>query len=206
MGASYAGRVIDVFGWVAAAIGLSAGIPQLLRIVRASSSLGVSMRLWQITAATTCAWGVHGFLIGAPQMQVPNIIGAAMSFWILIFVLRDRKQAILPQLVLPLLLAAALVGVEVMFGAVVFGRVVVVPQLIGQVAQLRSLLTTSNPAGVSAGFLAIFVFGQSLWFIFGIAFNDWALIICAGGMVAIASINLIVCLVRQARARMALAV
>lgn len=196
----------DVFGWVAAAIGLSASIPQLLRILRAGNSAGVSMRLWQITAATTSAWAVHGFIVGAPQMQWPNVIGALMAFGVLGFVLKDRGRRILPQLVLPAALCLGLVAVDLFWGAFLFGAIVVVPQLVGQLAQLRSLLTTTNPAGVSAGFLAIFVLGQSLWFVFGVTWNDWALIICAGGMVLIASVNLAVCLIRQARAKVALAV
>ncbi|AQP49656.1 hypothetical protein [Tessaracoccus flavescens] len=151
--------------------------------------------------------GAHGFIIGSVQLQVPNIIGAALAFAIVVFVLRDRERPVLRELILPTLLAVALTLVDLQWGAVVFGLLIVLPQLVGQAAQLRALLTTANPAGVSAGFLGIFVFGQSLWFVYGIGHGDWALIICVGTMIVIASINLTICLVRQARARkLALAV
>lgn len=197
----------DIFGWVAAAIGISSIVPQLVRILRAGNSAGVSLRMWQITAGTGAAWGAHGFIIGSVQLQVPNIIGAALAFAIVVFVLRDRERRVLRELILPTLLAVALTLIDLQWGAVVFGLLIVLPQLVGQGAQLRALLTTANPAGVSAGFLGIFVFGQSLWFVYGIGHGDWALIICAGTMIVIASINLTICLVRQARARkLALAV
>ncbi len=194
-----------MFGWVAAAIGVSAILAQVLRIARSGSTAGVSTRLWQVTSGTMAAWAVHGFLVGSPQMQWPNIIGATLAAGLLVFVLRQRRRSVPPHLGLLVLVALALVAVDIWLGALVFGLVVAVPQLVGQVAQLRSLLESENPEGVSAGYLAIFVFGQSLWFVYGIAFNDWALIVCAGMMVCIASVNLVVCLVRQARARVRLA-
>ncbi|NHB83844.1 hypothetical protein G7085_01785 [Tessaracoccus sp. HDW20] len=196
----------DIFGWIAAAIGISASIPQMWRVLRSGTSAGISMRLWQINLATTAAWAVHGFLVGSLQMQYPNIIGATLSLVILVFVLRDRKEGYLWVTVVTVVLGLILVGIDAWLGPVAFGLLVVIPQLVGQIAQLRSLLVTADPAGVSAPFLAIFLLGQGLWFVYGIAFNDWALIICAAAMLAIGSINLVTCLVRQRRAKVALAV
>jgi len=198
--------VTDIVGWIAAAIGISASVPQVWRVLRSGTSAGISMRLWQISLATTAAWAVHGFLVGSAQMQLPNILGAALALVILVFVLRDRAQRFLPVAVVTALLALALVAIDVLWGPVAFGLIVAVPQLVGQIAQLRSLLVTPDPAGVSAPFLGTFLLGQGLWFVYGIAFNDWALIICAGAMVVVASINLVTCLVRQRGARVALAV
>lgn len=197
----------DVFGWVAAAIGIASSMPQLLRLLRERNSAGVSLPLWQIVAGTGAAWAAHGFIIESGPLQVPNILGSALAFATVIFVLKDRKQPILRQLILPLVLGAGLIAVDLMWGAVVFGILIVLPQLVGQLSQLRSLLTTTNPAGVSAGFLSIFVGGQAIWLVYGIMHGDWALIIAATTMVVIAGLNLTICLIRQARARkLALAV
>ena len=98
--------MIEVFGWTAAAIGLAVGIPQLIRILRSGTSAGVSLRLWQLNAATTVSWAVHGVLTDTPQMQVPNLIGAVVAVGIVLFVCRDRRQPFLVQLVLPLLVVA----------------------------------------------------------------------------------------------------
>lgn len=189
----------EVFGWVAAVIGIGSIVPQLARLLRTRDSAGVSMRLWQLTAGTGAAWGVHGLLIGSAQLQVPNFVGAALSATIVILVLRWRRAPVLRELCLAAALCLALSLIDVAFGAVVFGLVIAVPQLVGQSAQLRDLLTTRDPAGVSAAFLATFVLGQGLWFTYGLGHGDWALIICAGIMIVIASLNLGICLVRQAR-------
>lgn len=193
--------MIEVFGWVAAAVGIASNLPQLLRILRAKTSAGVSLRLWQISAATTGAWMVHGFLVQQAQMQWPNMLMSALALVIVMFVLRDRGQRIATQLVLPLALAAGLTSVELLFGAMTFGFVIALPQLIGQGSQLREMVTAPDLTGVSVGYLAIMLVVQAMWFGFGLMTGDWALIICAGAMTAICSLNLTVYLVRLLRSR-----
>lgn len=200
--------MIEIFGWVAAAIGVASNLPQLIRILRARTSAGVSLRLWQISAATTGAWMVHGFLVQKGQMQWPNLLMSVLALVIVVFILRDRKQAIAPQLLLPVVLAASLTGVELLFGAMAFGFVIAVPQLYGQLTQLREMVTAPDLSGVSVGYLAIMLLVQVMWFVFGLFTFDWALIICAGAMSAVCSVNLGVYVVRhlRARSRVALAV
>lgn len=200
--------MIEIFGWVAAAIGVASNLPQLIRILRARTSAGVSLRLWQISAATTGAWMVHGFLVQKGQMQWPNLLMSVLALVIVVFILRDRKQAIAPQLLLPVVLAASLTGVELLFGAMAFGFVIAVPQLYGQLTQLREMVTAPDLSGVSVGYLAIMLLVQVMWFVFGLFTFDWALIICAGAMSVVCSVNLGVYVVRhrRARSRVALAV
>ncbi|MFT3889658.1 MAG: PQ-loop domain-containing transporter [Arachnia sp.] len=193
--------MIEVFGWVAAAIGLAAGVPQLIRILSSRSSAGVSLSLWQLNAATTAAWAVHGILTDTPQMEWPNVIGASVAVGILVFVLRDRRQRFLPQLILPVVVAVALSCTDVYLGAMVFGFVVAVPQLVGQLAQTRELVIAPDVSGVSLGFLVVFWVVQTMWWIFGIVQVDWALIVCAGFMVITTTMNVAIYAVRWTRDR-----
>lgn len=198
---------IAVFGWVAAAIGVASNLPQLLRILTARTSAGVSVRLWQVTAASTAAWCVHGFLVSAPQMQWPNLLMSLLASIIVVLVLRDRREPVLRQFLLPTLVALALIASNVWFGPLVFGLLVAVPQLMGQFSQLRLMLGAPDLTGVSLGYLTVILLVQAMWFVFGLATTDWALIVCAGSMVVICTINLTVYLVRRARHRhLALAV
>ena len=84
--------------------------------------------------------GALGYIIGWVQLQIPHIIGAALAFAIVVFVLRDRERPVLRELILPTLLAVALTLIDLQWGAVVFGLLIVLPQLVGQGAQLRALL------------------------------------------------------------------
>lgn len=197
---------IEVFGWVAATIGIASNLPQLARILTARSSAGVSVHLWQVTAATTAAWCVHGFLVDAPQMQWPNMLMALLASIIVVLALRDRGQAILPQFVFPVLVAGALIGANLWLGPLVFGLLVAVPQLMGQFSQLRLMIGAPDLTGVSLGYLCVILLVQSMWNVFGIATTDWALIVCTSAMVVVCTINLVVYLVRRSRHRVSLAV
>ncbi|GAA4906786.1 hypothetical protein GCM10025789_27800 [Tessaracoccus lubricantis] len=198
--------MIEVFGWSAAALGVSSSIPQLVRILRSQTSAGVSLTLWQLVTGATAAWAVHGFLSQSPQMQAPNVLLTLASLAIVIFVLRDRRQPVARNLVLPLVAALALSGLNLWLGPVFFGFAVVVPQLVGQFAQLRELVTAPHVEGVSGSYLAILLVVQAMWFGFGVVKPDWALIICAGGMTVSCIANLSVYLYRRLRARTGTAV
>jgi uncharacterized protein with PQ loop repeat len=195
--------VIEVFGWVAATIGLAVGVPQLFRILRSASSAGVSLRLWQLNAATSASWAVHGILTDTPQMRWPNVLGTLVAATIVVFVQRDRREPVLPQFVLPVAVGVALACTDIFLGAMVFGFVVAVPQLIGQVAQTRELLFAPDIRGVSLLFLLAFWLIQTMWWIFGLVQVDWALIICAGFMVISTTLNVGIYAVRGIRARRA---
>ena len=191
--------MIEVFGWAAAALGVSSSLPQLVRILRSDTSAGVSLTLWQLVAAATTAWAVHGYVSGAPQMQIPNVLLTLASFAIVIFVARDRRLPLGRTLLMPLGVAVVLAGINVWLGPVVFGFAVVVPQLVGQFSQLRELVTAPVIEGVSGAYLAIILLVQSMWFGFGMVKPDWALIICAGLMTLSCIANLAVYLVRRLR-------
>lgn len=191
--------MIEAFGWVAAVLGVSASLPQLIRILRSGTSAGVSLMLWQLMTSATGAWAVHGYLSAAPQMQLPNVLLTLAGAAIVFFIARDRGLPVLRQLLMPLLVATALSLLNLWLGPVVFGFAVVGPQLVGQFAQFRELLTADRVEGVSAGYLTLFLVVQALWFSFGALKPDWALIICAGAMTVSCIANLAVYLLRRSR-------
>lgn len=196
-------NAIEIFGWTAAVIGILSNLPQLTRILRARTSAGVSLPLWQLTMATTAAWAVHGFLVQQPQMQFPNVLMSLAGLTLMIFILRDRNQPLLPALVMPVSLAIVLALTDVFLGALIFGILIAAPQLVGQGTQTRELIKAPDLTGVSGVFLAVFLLVQSMWFSFGIMTTDWALITCAGAMVVIAGSNLVIYLVRTSRTKAA---
>lgn len=193
--------VIELVGWLAAALGIASSLPQALRIYRVRSSAGVSLWLWQLTAAATASWAVHGYMVNSPQMQLPNVFLALMAMLTVVLVVRDRHLSLLGTAVLTVIVASALVGVDLTLGAAVFGSVVAIPQLVGQASQLHSMVKADDLRGVSVGYLAVALVCQSLWFGFGVLTVEWALIVCAGLMVLACVANLGYWAYRSARGR-----
>lgn len=180
----------EVLGWVAAAFGMSAAVPQLVHQWRSGSSAGLSIRLWQFNVAGTTAWTLHGFLVQRPQLQVPNIVCTLIFGGVLWFIARHRGLRFAPRLVLPVLMAAALFGIDWWLGAVAFGLLVSIPPVVGQWAQLRYMQRSPDLGGVSAASLAVMLSGQALWFVWGLGVGERAIIVAAGLLVLLCGANL----------------
>ena len=180
----------DILGWVAAAFGMSGSVPQILRLRRTRTSAGLSTRMWQFSAAATFAWTMHGFLVGAVQMQVPNIVCTVLSLGILAFIVRDRGERFLPRLVLPTVLGLALFGLDLWLGPVVFGTLVALPLVFGQISQLLFMRRSADLSGVSVPTLAVNVLVQALWLTWGIGVGDAAILVCSVLMGTLCVVNL----------------
>ena len=180
----------EALGWFAAVLGMSASVPQLVRLWRSRTSASLSILLWQLNVGGSAAWTLHGFHVGKLQLQVPNIVCTILFTAILWLILRDRDLRLLPRLVMPVVLAAALFGLDLWLGPVVFGIVVAVPLLFGQSAQLKYMWGSPDLTGVSLPTLAVSVVMQSTWLVWGIGVGEAAITVCAGLMTAICGANL----------------
>lgn len=149
------------------------------------------MRLWQFNVAGTTAWTMHGFLVGRPQLQVPNIVCTLIFAGVLWFIVRHRGQRFVPHLVLPAAMAASLFGLDLWLGPVAFGLLVAIPPVVGQWAQLRFMQASVDLSGVSAATIAVTLAGQALWFTWGLGVDERAIIVAAGLMVLLCGANLV---------------
>ena len=190
---------LDILGWVAASFGMASAFPQLYRLLRTRSSAGVSLSLFQLNAAATGAWALHGFMVGVPQMQYPNLVLMISSFAVCILVLRDRKSSLFPALLLPPVISAALFGVALLAGALIFGFVVAAPFVVGQISQLRTMHASRDLSGVSLPFLSVAFFVQGLWLVWGILYGETSITVCATLLGTLSLINLLYFLHRLRR-------
>ena len=182
---------LDILGWVAASLGMASALPQLCRLLRTRSSAGVSLSLFQLNAAATGAWAMHGFMVGVPQMQYPNMILTVSSLAVCVLVLRDRGSRLFPALLLPPVLSLALFGVDLLAGALIFGFVVAAPFVVGQVSQLRTMHASTDLSGVSLPFLSVAFIVQAVWLVWGILYGETSITVCASLLGTLSLANLI---------------
>ncbi len=181
---------LDILGWVAASLGMASALPQLFRLLRTRSSAGVSLSLFQLNAAATGAWAMHGFMVGVPQMQYPNMVLTLSSLAVCVLVLRDRKERLFPALLLPPVISVALFGVDLLAGALVFGFVVAAPFVVGQVSQLRTMHASTDLSGVSPPFLTVAFVVQAVWLVWGILYGETSITVCASLLGTLSLANL----------------
>lgn len=190
---------LEILGWVAASFGMASALPQLLRLLSTRSSAGVSLAMFQLNAASTGAWALHGFMVAVPQMQYPNMVLTLSSFAVCVLVLKDRRQPMAAALFLPLLLSVALFSVDVWLGPLIFGFVVAAPFVVGQVSQLKTMFSTRDISGVSLPFLAFALGVQSLWLTWGLLYGETSITVCASLLGTLSLVNLVYYVSRLAR-------
>lgn len=170
---------IDLLGWVAAALGMGSTLPQLVRLFRVRCTQGLSLSLFQLNAAASAAWAVHGFLVRQPQLQVPNLVVLVLSLAVVVMITRDRAQSFWAKQIVPAVVVAALIGVDLLLGPVIFGALVALPYAIGVLSQLRSMHRADSLSGVSPLFLFWLFLGEVLWFAWGVLVGEWAITVSA---------------------------
>ncbi|WP_130874295.1 SemiSWEET family sugar transporter [[Pseudopropionibacterium] massiliense] len=183
--------LIDVLGWAAAVMGTVSGLPQLIRILRARTSAGVSLAMWLLQAAAGLGWFAHGLYVARPNVIFPNLLIAITSAVVVVMVCRDRGKRFLGSLALVVGLGLGLLAIDVWLGAAIFGMIIALPLLIGQVTQLRDLLRDPDVSGVSGVFLGVNTFVQYLWCFWAIFAPDLAIIISGGSVGTLTFVNLL---------------
>ncbi|MDR1387945.1 MAG: hypothetical protein LBJ44_10270 [Propionibacteriaceae bacterium] len=170
---------LTVLGWLAAASSAAVALPQLVHLWRDHRSGGVSLLLWQLTMCTSIGWTMHGFRDAQANIVVPNALGTVIAGLVLGAILSDRDldwRRVYP----PAVLAGFAVGAtDWLVSAVVFGLIMLVPALVGQISQGRGLVGHPDIRGVSAGYLAVNLLVQALWFAWSVGAQDGSIMWCA---------------------------
>ncbi|WP_158600600.1 PQ-loop repeat-containing protein [Tessaracoccus antarcticus] len=180
---------LDLLGWLAAALGMSSTLPQLVRLFRVRRTEGLSLSLFQLNAAASAAWAFHGYLVQQPQLQWPNIVVLVLSLLVVVMITRDRGQSFWGKQIVVALLVAALICVDLWLGPVVFGILVALPYAIGVLSQLRSMHRATRLSGVSPVYLLVAFLVEALWFIWGVLVWELAITVSAATMGALCAVN-----------------
>lgn len=168
--------VVDAVGWVAALSAASLAVPQGVRIAKSRSVAGVSSMAWQTTLIGSLAWTAHGLLHGTPQLIWPYAILTVTSAWVLQQLAAARTLSALRTWLPPVLVAAVAFGTDVSLGPVAFAAVAFIPSAAGQLSQLREILRTADPAGVSMVALVATFAGDLLWLAYAVPSREIAIL------------------------------
>ena len=180
--------MLTVLGWVAAACGSALSLPQLVRILRAKTSAGLSLLLWQLLMAAGIGWTHHGLLVThRPNIWLPNLATAITSALLVRFLAKDRGLRSTVW-ILPLVLSGVLIGIDLTLGALAYGIATSIPQVIGASAQLLDVIRSIDIAGVSVVFLGFSVVVQALWLVWGALAGEVSVVVsatCNGAVVLV---------------------
>lgn len=192
---------VIVMGWLAGLVGSLLAVPQLVRILRTRETAGLSLLSWQITVAVCASWAIHGARGGMVNMLLPNTVLACVSVPVMVLIHRARRLPAGPVWATVCGLAAVCIAVDLFTTPVIFGVVIVIPQSVAALTQLRDMHRSADVSGVSPVFLLQNVVVQSLWLIWGSLAGEVSVIIAAALTGALWAVNAVFRQFRYARTR-----
>ncbi|MDO4784707.1 MAG: hypothetical protein Q3997_06445 [Propionibacteriaceae bacterium] len=155
---------VEIWGWVCGIASALSALPQLVRLLRARTSAGLSLLAWQLNAGVLWGWTAHGVLTVRHNLIWSNLFLACSMTAVVALIVLDRRLAWTRSLTPVVALFAVLVAIEWNLGEVVFGLVVLGPGAFALVAQFVDLLRRPDLSGVSLPALAVNAMVQIMWF------------------------------------------
>ena len=86
----------EVFGFVAAILGVVQALPQARRVRSLGHSQGVSIVMWSMMVGSSAAWLGYGFRISSPSLIASTVASAVMNMNVVVAVL-GRPRTIIPR-------------------------------------------------------------------------------------------------------------
>lgn len=154
---------VSVLGWAAAVVGISLGIPQLVRLLRTRDVHGISVPAWQALLAVNLGFGVHGIIVGQWNMIVTNVFALATTIPMLVLLARELRRGVWALLAPGLVGVAVLTGLDLGIGTAAFGVAVMIPGTVVNLGQSVALIRSHSVTGVSGLYLVMAVVNQVLW-------------------------------------------
>lgn len=181
---------IEALGWVAAVLGASVALPQVIRLFQTRTTAGLPAPAWQATLGANIAWSSHGLLTGHANIWLPNLVYLTITTVILSRMIIERRLSILNTFAPGIALGALSTGLDIWAGPVVFALVALLPSTFTQLAQFRVLVISTNVRAVSMGFLALNVLNQVLWLSWGLLAGEVSIVLCATAIGMLMLVNL----------------
>lgn len=167
----------SVLGLIGTAVDLFRATPQLIRLVRARRSFGVSVD----TAGTSCVvslgWTTYGIITGQIFVTLASGIMASFFFIITLIALRFGRS-VREFRVTPIWFAILSVSV-VLFGKTGLGLMLSISALISNVPQIRVAYNEENLSGLSLGTWLLTLAGGLVWGWYAILQKDLTIITSA---------------------------
>lgn len=163
---------LDLIGWTAVALGITLGLPQLVRLWRTRNVDGLSLLAWRTMLAVNIAWTVHGVRIEQVPIIVVNVFGLVTTVPILLLLARELRRRLLPTLMVPIAVATVMIVVDLTLGSAAYGAIATVLGIAVNLGQSVELVRASHVEGVSAATMVMNTVCQGLWLVFAWTIHD----------------------------------
>lgn len=183
---------IELLGFVAGAIGIFISLPQLVRVIRLKSDVGVSFWTWLIITWLNVGWIGYGIRFDSPSQIYTNAIAAAITGPLTYLLLRHRIGSFRAG------------GLVVSTWLVAFAACFLAPEpvpsillLCGLSSRLPQVIASYHSwrlgrvTAVSNRSFVIAIIASVLWVIYAILANLWTIAAFSGSVIILSALVLV---------------
>lgn len=165
----------EVFGFIAAVLGVLQAWPQVRKIRVLGHGHGVSLAMWVLMTGSSAAWLGHGIRIGSPSLIASTVASALMNLTV-VLALTDRPRTVAARFVV---LSGATVAAMAMLPLSLTTPVLFAFTLsrVPQIARSwRSKRDGVPGSAVSMGMLSMSIACLLAWEVYSILWKSWVLV------------------------------
>lgn len=82
----------EIFGFIAAILGVMQGIPQARRVRTLGHSQGVSLAMWMLMTSSSAAWLGYGIRTGSPSLVVSTVATGVINARVVLAITADARR------------------------------------------------------------------------------------------------------------------
>lgn len=83
---------VEIIGFIAAILTTSAFVPQVLKVWKSKSTLGVSVSMYLVMLLGVFLWGVYGYIIESRSIMIANTVTGFLQLMILVLIFKNKNK------------------------------------------------------------------------------------------------------------------
>ena len=81
---------VEIIGFIAAILTTSAFVPQVLKVWKSKSTMGVSVSMYLVMLLGVFLWGVYGYIIESRSIMIANTVTGFLQLMILVLIFKNK--------------------------------------------------------------------------------------------------------------------
>ncbi|MDA9360856.1 SemiSWEET transporter [Flavobacteriaceae bacterium] len=83
---------VEIIGFIAALLTTSAFVPQVLKVWKSKSTMGVSVSMYLVMLLGVFLWGVYGYIIESRSIMIANTVTGFLQLMILVLIFKNKNK------------------------------------------------------------------------------------------------------------------
>ena len=155
--------MVEIFGFLGGAIGVSAGLPQIYKILKLKHADGLNRTAWILIFTATIAWTGYGVRIDSISAITSNTVAAIINGFILFKILSHAIRFFIPVYAIFVFITVLTIPEIILTVILITFTFAQLPQVINSVDNYRS----SRDSAVSLATLSAALLSYICWATYG---------------------------------------